>query len=105
MHHLVLSCAKDVMPNESAVAVHYLHVADRWACGDGLAARDSAVVIVVAHPSRHQLPSPLRPLLKSPSLHVVPRLDGIGNSVSETVVSVWGLIDAPCARCDGSAAA
>ena len=43
MHHLVLSCAKDVMPNESAVAVHYLHVADRWACGDGLAARDSAV--------------------------------------------------------------
>ena len=25
MHHLVLSCAKDVMPNKSAVAVHYLY--------------------------------------------------------------------------------
>ena len=58
MHHLVLSCAKDVMPNQSAVAVHYLHVADRWACGGDLAARDSAVVIVsvcrrfrLVHPS------------------------------------------------------
>ena len=45
MHHLVLSCAKDVMPNKSAVAVHHLHVADRWACGGGLAARDSAVAL------------------------------------------------------------
>ena len=28
----------------------------------------------------------------------VPRLDGILNSVSETIVSGRGLIDAPCAR-------
>ena len=37
----------------------------------------------------------------------MPRLDGIGNSVSETVVSVRGLIDAPChgAGCAGAPAA